>query len=94
MKRARIVEVEWVDICSTGRWTNKPKLGVLHCVSVGMLIHKCRQNLALVQTSSETGDWTDTITIPRKCISRVRNVGTSRRAPQANFPCEQCGGRR
>ena len=94
MKRARIVEIEWTDIASgNSRWMRLPEIEALDCVSVGMLIHSCRDVLAVVQTASEDRACTDTITIPRSVVRRVRTLGISKRANVPDVACRDCGRR-
>lgn len=69
-----LVEVEWVDSCSQGRWgsldnydTNPTK-----CRSSGYLRHKDKKSIQLIQTHNEDKSILDSITIPRGCVTKIR----------------------
>jgi len=75
----RLVEVEWHDSSSRGRWdTPAEYVKTAHvgpCRSVGYLIQANSKLIQLVQSqSSRTGDVSDGVTIPRKAVVRIRRL--------------------
>lgn len=73
-----IVEVEWVDSCSHGKWTSREyyeKETVSVCRSVGYLLVKDRIQIQVLQSQDETSEQVaDSISIPRTAVLRVRRL--------------------
>lgn len=74
------VEVEWRDSVSTGGWNtvdhyknNRSSVGPYR--SIGYLIQCNKKIVQLAQSiSGLTQDISDTITIPRACVIRMRRI--------------------
>lgn len=75
----KIVEVEWVDSMSEGRW--KPVADVIREAtdeamlhrSVGYLVHECEGSIVLAGSRGESGDMVaDTMQIPRVAVLRTK----------------------
>jgi hypothetical protein len=74
-----LVEVDWVDSASRGRWDsleNYRNEVTAKCRSAGYLITKNKRVVILLQTQSVNtmNDALDSITIPRGCITRIRHL--------------------
>ena len=80
MPLRRIIRVDWEDSASGGGWNRlddfKDRHGTLSCQSVGYVAKSDKDVVMLVQSVCENGDVNDSISIPRKCIKRVRRIGT------------------
>ena len=78
--RHKILEVEWIDSQSRGRWRDIEEAAKDYagkCCTVGLVIRDDGDSLVLAQTWSD--DLTcvcDTMSIPRKSILRRKNIGT------------------
>lgn len=73
-----IVIVEWQDATMTHHWQDgefPSAPGSDECLvrSVGFLVHKDRQVLVLLQTTSDN-QHANTITIPRGCIRKIEQL--------------------
>ena len=79
MKR---VEVEWVDTATHGGWypvgdfLHTQKVGPLVCKSIGYLMRKDDECVVVVQSVSENDKASDSISIPVKCVVKIRNLQT------------------
>ncbi len=75
-KKLRIVEVEWVDSCVKGGWRMREEYlegkGLSQCRTVGYLLRSDRQEVMVVQSQSNTGGVADSMTIPRRCVKKIR----------------------
>ena len=76
---AHLVEVDWVDSASRGRWDTLEvyqKEVTACCRSVGYLILKNARIVILLQTQSinTINNALDAITIPRGCFTRIRKL--------------------
>ncbi len=75
----RRVEVEWRDSCARGGWDttaeHQGKRGVGPCRSIGFLLQADKDVIQLAQSmSAMTGHVSDTITIPRENVVKMRTV--------------------
>ena len=79
MKHYPIVEVEWVDSVSEGGW-RKPAAYLEHiapdrCRTVGYLLKSNRTLVTVFQSLSDnTGNVTDSITIPRAAVKSMKRL--------------------
>ena len=74
IRKLPLVRVLWVDACSGGSWeplAECRKKGVLNSQSVGYLTRNDKTCVQMVQSISENGTLSDSITIPRRCIVKV-----------------------
>ena len=75
MRELPIVIVKWEDSASMGRWrgfyTVRKESKLCECQSVGYLVANTAKKITLVQSISVEGDCTDSISIPKRCISRM-----------------------
>lgn len=78
MKKLRRIEVDWEDSGSAGGWESRKdsaKKDVLLCRSIGYVIRSDEKCIILSQSQCAVGDRvSDTITIPRACVKRVRRL--------------------
>lgn len=75
----RRVEVEWRDSASRGGWdspgAHRARRGVGPCRSLGYLLTMDKDVVQLAQSQSAmTGDVTDTVTIPRENVIRIKRL--------------------
>lgn len=80
MSRHRILHVEWTDSAVTGTWRNRERAAkvdnTMQCHTVGLVIRDDSKTLVLAQTwTSDLREVSDTMSIPRKCITRRRHLG-------------------
>ena len=78
----RIVEVDWLDATSRGRWKSvdeqRKETVPTVCRTVGYLLVSDRHRVSVAQSQGTGGDATDTITIPRGMVQRMRTIGKVR----------------
>lgn len=70
-----LVEVTWLDACSCHGWqlaSDARKDKVIECKTVGRLVRKDRNVVAVVQTVHEDGKVSENWVIPRACVKRIR----------------------
>lgn len=73
-----LVEVTWVDSCTSGRWkpieeyTRDSKL--VECRSVGYLLQKTNRIVQIIQSLDEYGKGSDEVIIPRSTVKRIRRL--------------------
>jgi hypothetical protein len=71
------VEVDWVDSTSRGRWATKTSYldcRLLRCRTAGYLLVKNREKIIVVQSLCDNGDMTDSMAIPRSCVTKIRRL--------------------
>ena len=77
-KNLPIVEIEWEDAASDGRWKDEDdwveNCKPLMCRSVGWLAKSSRQRIILVGSRASNGDASSWEQIPRGCIRSMRYV--------------------
>ena len=77
MKR-RVVEITWVDARSKGGWSEPARYEkdtVSICRSVGYVLSRDQERTVLIQSESDsTGNVSDAIAIPARCIKRVKRL--------------------
>lgn len=78
-----LVEVEWVDSCTFGRWRPKAEYAAAepaHCRTAGYLLKADKQCVTIVQSMGRdmVEPISDSMTIPRGCVTRIRRLGRTR----------------
>ena len=73
------VEVEWVDSCTRGNWDSlerhRKESRPSRCRSIGYLIESSDRCITVAQSmSTDSQNISDTMSIPRKAITRVRRI--------------------
>lgn len=70
----KIVLVEWVDSASYSGWhrISPETAGIITCISVGLLCQEDKEQLTLVQSRNDFGNYAEFLSIPKCCIKRVR----------------------
>ena len=70
----KIVLIEWEDSSSYGGWHRvMPELdSISNCISIGILCQDSPKYVVLSQSKSDSGNYGDTISIPKSCIKRIR----------------------
>ena len=69
----KMVLVEWNDAFSDGGWRSPvDDLPVSNCITIGLLMYDNPEKVTIVQSKSDSGSYTDRISIPRGCIKRIR----------------------
>jgi len=75
-KRYPIVEVTWDDSASQGKWgtdeSYRRNADTIECKSMGYLLSRNKKKVVLIQSISEEHQCCDSISIPAKCVKRVR----------------------
>jgi len=74
----KVIEVEWLDSVSLGRWATKEEhlteLQELVCRSTGYLLQEDDVCLTLVQSLNTTGHLANSISIPKAAILLTRTL--------------------
>ena len=91
MRRAQwdTVQVDWVDSIASNDWVTREEAvlrargeGVMHSVSVGMLLDETDDYVLLIGSHMRDGDLvTGTMQIPRSSISEIHRVAIAGRWP-------------
>lgn len=69
----RLVMVEWEDSATNYGWHRlSTDDSISYCVSVGMICREDEKQVTLAQSRSDCGNISETISIPRSCIRRMR----------------------
>lgn len=78
LRKMSLVEVVWDDAATSGRWlslkTYIEDRGIVECRAVGYLTKKNAREIQVVQQISKEGDVSDSVTIPRSCVRRIRRL--------------------
>lgn len=73
-KRAKIVNVEWIDSSSTLGWGRKPE-STLKCSSIGHLVDETKQKITIAQNyDHDNGTYGQFTEIPKVAITKKRFV--------------------
>jgi len=75
----QIVMIEWEDSCSNHGWTeisNATYCKPAPCVTAGIVIHEDSNKITVGLTVGE-GTFSESMTIPRGCIKRIRKLKVS-----------------
>ena len=70
----RMVKVEWLDSCVDNGWKSEHEVienTVSHCESVGYLLKKDKTQVSIIQNVSDTGNVSEQMSIPRRCVKRI-----------------------
>jgi hypothetical protein len=73
----QLFEVFWEDSVSDGKWRQPEsykEVNNLQCRSVGYLLTKSSKMVQLIQSMAENGQVTDCISIPAKCVKKMRRL--------------------
>ena len=76
-----LVMIEWEDSAFAQGWMNKEAIGthkVSDCISVGLLVFGNDKQITIMQSVSK-GQYGDGLTIPKRCIKRIRKLKIERR---------------
>jgi len=70
----KLVLVEWEDSSSYSGWHRiHPDCDcVANCISVGVLCSEDKKQVVLALSKSDSGNYGDTMAIPKSCIKRIR----------------------
>jgi hypothetical protein len=74
---SQMYKVEWEDSASDGKWRQPEsyrEVNNLQCRSVGFLLTKNSKMVQLIQSMAENGQVTDCISIPAKCVKKMRRL--------------------
>ena len=79
MKRDKVVVIEWEDSYHDSDWMGRGRARydsrVSKCKTVGYLLKSNLREVTVFQSKSDTGNITDTMSIPKKCIKSLRYLG-------------------
>ncbi len=83
-KKLPIVEIEWLDSQSQGRWGSRAgyekTCDVAECTTIGYLLSKDSRKVTVVQTRHPLqDDVLDAISIPTAAIKRIRRIPKKKR---------------
>ncbi len=72
----RITLVEWLDSSCYNGWHrfSKENDGISHCITAGVLKYEDEEQIVISLSSSDSGNVGDTMSIPKVCITRMRNL--------------------
>ncbi len=73
--RFPIAEIKWLDARSKGGWGSVDDYGnqdLPQCRSVGYLVKNNRTEVQVLQSVADSGNVTDSILIPKKCVLEVK----------------------
>ena len=73
----KMVLVEWDDSCShANEWMDREEeKGLAHCISIGFMVYKERDKVALAQSFHPSEDNVhNEFVIPRGCIKRIKEL--------------------
>lgn len=77
MRKLHLVEVEWEDSTSSGRWVSEKDAEVTPAQvhTVGWQLKRNRKYILLITQRDETyNECSDRIRIPRGCIKSIRKI--------------------
>ena len=77
--KIKIVEIEWIDSCSSRGWASKEHhigdFSVSSCRSTGYVIEKTKDIITLAQSlGDDTKNIADTISIPLVAVKKIRTL--------------------
>ena len=70
--KRKVVYIEWVDSFFLHGWHNNPDVDIAHCVTIGQLLEEDKRKVVVCQSSSDSGDMSDIIAIPKVSIKKKR----------------------
>jgi len=72
----KILLVEWVDSSYIAGWKDKKDFDVdlAKCFSTGLAIDESDDAITLVLSGGDTGQWSQSMTIPKVAIKRIREL--------------------
>lgn len=83
LKTPRIIEIEWSDSCSTHGWFSQAETAeearVIRMKTIGYFVRRTKRDIAVAQTVSEHGKFSEVWTIPAPWRVHIRAVRTPKR---------------
>jgi hypothetical protein len=74
-KDRRLVVVEWRDACCDASWQNHDTtFKAAQCWTVGLLWHEDDDIVTIVGTCTESGDFNQSMTIPKSIVVSIEDV--------------------
>ena len=73
----QIVKVTWLDSMSQDGWRDEEYAGELApstCLTVGWMLTKTKGRVTLAASRSDSGNCSQVIAIPRKCIVSIKTL--------------------
>ena len=71
----RLILVEWVDSATYGGWHHITKGDCIsNCITIGILHNETDKQITIVQSKSDTGNYAESISIPKVSIKRIREL--------------------
>lgn len=75
----KLALVEWLDSCGISGWhTLSGNDSASKCITVGTLCKDSEKEVVLALSKSDSGNVSDTIAIPKICITRIRYLKVSK----------------
>ena len=74
---SKLVEVEWINSCAMGKWRDKKEYEnqePITCRTAGYLLSKDKKRVIILQSQSNEGGMSDSMTIPRVCVKRMKHL--------------------
>ncbi len=77
----KLVLVEWVDSASCSGWHRLSLESdcICSCVAAGLLCHEDEKQGVITYSKSDSGNIAETISIPKSCIKRIRQLKVARK---------------
>ncbi len=72
-----LVVVEWMDSATADGWQHEAdaeKHQPSVCKTVGWLLTKNRQYITVAASQSDSGNWSQAMSIPRACVTSIRRL--------------------
>lgn len=73
----KLIEVEWDDAAVKGKWCGMAtyeECEPCRCRTVGYLLKADQRRVVIIQNQSRDGDVSDSMTIPRGCVRKMRKL--------------------
>jgi hypothetical protein len=70
----KLVQIDWEDSCSDNGWVSQQQAKChrpAQCRTVGFLLRSGKRDMTIMQSTSNTGNVSEIMAIPRGCIKKV-----------------------
>jgi hypothetical protein len=72
----RMQRVSWVDSCTETGWSSleKKDLTLAKCTTIGLRVKSAKNVVALAQSRSDAGSFSEVMIIPRSCVRKIERL--------------------